>query len=82
MQLLALVWGILALIGMTVGIIPCLGALNWINIPFAALGVVMGFIALQRPPLEQKKMAITGIILSAIAAIVGMYRLMLGGGLV
>ena len=80
MQLLALVWGILALVGMVIGIIPCLGALNWLNIPFAALGIVIGFIALQRPPPERKKMATTGTILSAIAAVVGLYRLMLGGG--
>jgi hypothetical protein len=81
MQMLALVWGILAMVGMVVGIVPCLGALNWLNIPFAALGVVIGFIALQRPPLDKKKMAITGTILSSIAAIVGMYRLALGGGI-
>ena len=46
MQLLALVWGVLAIIGFGVAFIPCLGALNWLNIPFAIAGVIVSLIAL------------------------------------
>src|SRR5262249_22255616 len=41
MQVLSLIWGLLALLGMFIGIIPCLGALNWLNIPFAVAGLIV-----------------------------------------
>ena len=34
---ITLAWGILAICGMFIGFIPCLGSLNWLNIPFADL---------------------------------------------
>jgi hypothetical protein len=46
MQVLSLIWGILAIVGMVVGFFPCLGALNWINIPFSGLGIIISGIAL------------------------------------
>ena len=39
LSILSLIWGILAIIGMAVAIIPFLGALNYLNIPFAVLGI-------------------------------------------
>jgi hypothetical protein len=32
MQILSLVWGILAILGLGIAFIPCLGILNWLNI--------------------------------------------------
>lgn len=45
MQLVSLLWGILAISGMLVGFIPFLGALNWLNIPFAGVGVIVAALA-------------------------------------
>ena len=46
MQVLSLLWGILAIVGMVVGFFPCLGSLNWLNIPFAGVGIIVSGIAL------------------------------------
>jgi hypothetical protein len=46
MQVLSVVWGILALCGMFVAFFPCLGSLNWINIPFSFVGLIISIVAL------------------------------------
>ena len=80
MHVLGLVWGILAICGMVVGFFPCLGALNWLTIPFAVVGLIISVIAHGKAPLDNKGTAKTGIILNAIAVAVGSIRLVLGGG--
>jgi len=81
MQMISLVWGILALIGMVVAFFPCLGALNWLNIPFAAFGLVVSIVALvQAKPEEKKGGAIAGIACCGAAVLFGAIRLLLGGG--
>jgi hypothetical protein len=79
MQILSLVWGILAVLGLGIGIIPCLGSLNWINIPFAAVGLVIGIVAKSKP--GNSAAATIGIILNGIAVAFGVVRLILGGGI-
>jgi hypothetical protein len=54
MQTLSLVWGILSIIGMFVAFFPCLGSLNWINIPFSGVGLIISIIALARKKEEKK----------------------------
>lgn len=72
----------LSILGMLLGLIPCFGALNWLNIPFAVATLVVGIIGyIQTPPYHDKKYPKLAIILSAIAIIIGMLRLMLGGGI-
>ena len=81
MKTLSLVWGILALMGMLVGLLPCLGALNWLNIPFAGLGFIIGIIALTTGDYrEPKGNAVAGLILCGVAVLIGLFRLVLGGG--
>ena len=82
MSVLALVWGILAFIGFCFGFLPCLGAWNWVNIPFAVIGVVISIVAMSKASQsgEPKNQAIAGLILSLIAVIVGLGRLIMGGG--
>lgn len=81
MQILSLIWGIFSILGMLVGFIPCLGAYNWINIPFAALGLVFSIIAVvNEKPGESKSSGTAGLIMCASAIIFGVFRLMLGGG--
>lgn len=69
---------------MFLGLIPCLGAFNWINIPFAVIGLIISILSYNE---EHKKSmptgaAITCIVLCAIAIIFGGIRLFLGAGLV
>jgi hypothetical protein len=81
MQVLSLVWGIVAVLGLGVAFLPCLGALNWINIPFSLGGVVISAIAASQAPPDKKNMAIIGIVLCAFAAVFGLIRLVAGGGI-
>jgi hypothetical protein len=81
MHVLGLVWGILALCGMIVAFFPCLGALNWLTIPFAVVGLIISVIAHGKVSLDQRGMAKAGIWLNAISAVVGSIRLVMGGGI-
>ena len=80
MQILSLVWGILAVLGLGVAFIPCLGALNWLNIPFAVVGLIISIVAASKPS-SQKGAAVGGVVLNAIAIAFGAIRLVLGGGI-
>jgi hypothetical protein len=80
MQVLSLIWGILAIIGMMVGFIPCVGALNWLNIPFAGIGSIISLIALVSAGNKPKGQSVAGLILCLLAAFFGLIRLVLGGG--
>jgi hypothetical protein len=81
MQVLSLVWGVLAFIGMIVGFIPCLGALNWLNIPFAGIGLVISLVAAASARGGNSGAAIAGAVANGIAVVVGLIRLVLGGGI-
>ena len=81
MQTLSLVWGILSVLGMMVGFLPCFGALNWLNIPFSVIGLIISIVALSKAkPEEQKGSAIAGIVCCGIAILFGLIRLVAGGG--
>jgi hypothetical protein len=81
MQILSLVWGILALVGMFIGFIPCLGALNWLNIPFAVIGLVISIVAYANDRTGSRNLALAGIICCALAILIGFKRLVAGGGI-
>lgn len=81
MQIVSLVWGILAFLGMIVGFLPCLGSLNWLNIPFAAIGLVISILALvSRGQAANRGGAIVGLACCALAIGIGVIRLTLGSG--
>jgi hypothetical protein len=82
MQVLCLVWGILALVGMFVAFIPCLGALNWVNIPFAIVGLIVSIVVVATSKAVSKSSAVAGLVCNAAAVIFGIVRLSLGGGIV
>jgi hypothetical protein len=83
MKTASLVIGIIVLVLMLIGFVPCFGALNWINIPFAGIGLIISILALvQSKSGEEKGKVIAGIILCSIALIFGLIRLVLGGGVV
>lgn len=84
MQTTSLVFGILAIVGMIIGFIPCLATINWLNIPFATIGLIIGIISLIKNDTSNNTSGITGIILCSIAVIFGLIRLIIslafGGG--
>ena len=84
MQTTSLVFGILAIVGMVIGFIPCLATINWLNIPFATIGLIIGIISLIQNDSQNKTSGITGTILCSIAVIFGLIRLIIslafGGG--
>ena len=79
MQVISLAWGILALVGFMVGFIPCLGALNWLNIPFAVVGLIVSIVAYATGPRHNRTGSLIGIILCLIAVFIGAKRLAAGG---
>ena len=81
MQALSLAWGILALLGFLVGLIPCLGSLNWLNIPFSVAGLIFSLIAFARGIPGRRTASAIGIILFLIGVFIGAKRLVLGGGI-
>lgn len=78
MQVAALVFGVLSLLGLGMGFMPCVGWYNWINIPFALVGLAISLIAKQ--PGVDNTMANAGVICCGIAIVAGSLRLLLGGG--
>ena len=82
MQIVSLIWGILALVGFMIGFIPCLGALNWLNIPFAVIGLIISIVAFANTPPGRRGFSVVGIILCLVAILIGANRLMWGGGVI
>lgn len=84
MRIVSLIFGILSILGLFIGLIPCLGALNWINIPFAVVGLIVSVIALDKAKKAQAPsgMELTALILCAVAIGVGTIRLFIGAGVV
>lgn len=80
MQILSLVWGILAFLGLVIAFFPCVGSLNWLNIPFAVVGLIISIVALSKSPDDKKVMAIIGVALCGVAIIFGGFRLIMGAG--
>ncbi len=81
MQILSLVWGVVAFLGMLVGFLPCLGALNWLNIPFAGIGLILSIVAVANSRNNNNGTAIAGLVCNGIAILIGLIRLKLGGGI-
>jgi hypothetical protein len=82
MQIVTLVWGILAVIGVLVAFAPFFGALNWLLIPFALLGMIVSAIVTGMAPEGQRGKSTAGLICCGVAAIFGIVRLIAGLGVV
>lgn len=81
MQALSLAWGILALLGFLTGLVPCLGSLNWLNIPFSVAGLIFSLIAFARGVPGARTPSAIGIALCLVGVFIGAKRLVLGGGI-
>ena len=79
LSIFSLIWGILAIIGMAVAIIPFLGTLNYLNIPFAIFGLLFSLFALIVS--SKKEIAVAGCVLCGVAIFLGAIRLVLGFGI-
>ncbi len=81
MLMLSLVWGIMAFAGMMIGFLPCMGVLNWLNIPFAGVGFAISIAALLKTKEPNNSAAIVGALCSGAAVVIGVIRLWLGSGI-
>ncbi len=82
LRVVCLVWGILAAVGMLVAFIPCLGWLNWLNIPSAIGGLILSVIVLRKTPEGARHFPIAGTVCCAVAVCLGFVRLVAGRGVV
>ena len=80
MQVTALIFSILAVIGMFFGFIPFLGWMNWGVIPVAIIGFILSIIAIATSK-KNKGMAITGLVICPVVIIISAIRLVIGGGI-
>lgn len=90
MKTASLVLGIIAIVGLLIGLVPCMGWFNWLNIPLAVVGLILGILDHN----ENRKQDMynapagyrpyngyqTGVILCGIAVGIGILRLAIGGG--
>lgn len=79
LSIFSLVWGVLAILGMAVGIIPCFGSLNYLNIPFAVFGLFFSIVVIVLS--SKKELAVAGSLLCAAAIFIGAIRLVIGFGI-
>jgi hypothetical protein len=71
MNAISIVIGVLCAPIMFVGLIPLLGWMQWIMLPGAALGAILGAFARNK----------AGLMINLIVLGVGMFRLFMGGGI-
>ncbi len=72
LNILSLLIGVVAFVLALIAFIPPLGAANWLIIPIALVGLALGQLSSSR----------SGRNLNLIVVIMGIVRLMLGGGLI
>jgi hypothetical protein len=70
MKIIGFLFGLISLLLSLIGFIPMLGWLNWLFVPFAIIGLIVSSITNSSG----------GKTMSIVAIIVGMLRLILGGG--
>jgi hypothetical protein len=63
------------------GLIPCLGWLNWFTLIFGKMAIILSIVALVADKdASRKNMAVIGLVLSSSAVVVAILRLIIGGG--
>ena len=81
MGLISLLWGIGMLLWMLLALIPLLGAMNWLVIPFAAFGAILAAIGILLSRTGHRGRAKAGLVINLVVIVVAVVRLHLGGGL-
>ena len=82
MHIITLGLGIISIIGMLLGFIPCLGWINWINIPISVINFFICIIVLATTDSQKIGYPLIGLICSIAAIFLGAIRLVLGGGII
>lgn len=82
MGIVSLLWGIVSMLWMVLALIPFLGWANWLLIPFAAVGALIGAIGIALTREQNRSRAKAGLLLNAVVILVGVVRLSLGGGII
>ena len=63
------------------GLIPCLGWVNWFTLIFGKMAIIISIVALVADKdASRKSMALIGLVLSSAAVVVAILRLIIGGG--
>ena len=70
-NLISVIIGIVALIGAMIGFFPILGWMNWVVVPLALMGAAFGIMSRSD----------TGRRLNSFVLVVGILRLIMGGGI-
>ena len=75
--------GIVAISLMAIGLIPCLGWLNYLNFAFSSITLVLSIVALTQARSDSaRSSALIGLTLVILADFIGVFRLVIGGGCV
>lgn len=73
--------GIVAIALMLIGFIPCLGWLNYLNLTFSFITIILSIVALASAKSDSaRSSAIIGLALVVLAICLGIGRLIIGGG--
>lgn len=73
--------GVVAIALMLIGFIPCLGWLNYLNLTFSFVTVILSIVALAQSKSDSaRSSAIIGLALVVVAICLGIGRLIIGGG--
>ncbi|RXR06484.1 hypothetical protein [Pseudoxanthomonas composti] len=82
MGLISVLWGIVALLWTLLAFIPLLGWGNWFMIPFAVVGAIVAAIGAAFSSPGRRGRAKTGLVLNVLAIAIGVFRLVIGGGVI
>ncbi|NPV46109.1 MAG: hypothetical protein HPY69_04060 [Armatimonadetes bacterium] len=76
--------GTISLVGVAITVIPLLGWLNWLILPLAVAGLLLGILSAYASAHREHSscLATLGIILNCVALGLGILRLMIGGGVI
>lgn len=80
MSIIGFIFGILSFCILLLTIIPFLGWINWLNLPFAILGLIFCLIGVSSGKI--KGLGIAGIVICCTVIILGMLRLQACGGFI
>ena|SRR2546423_6435719 len=81
LPVVAMSMGIVSVCLMLVGLVPCLGWINWMMLLVAGVNKILCWVCIfteKRPDARSK--AVIGLVLTCVALFVGVIRLILGGG--
>lgn len=74
---LSFAWGIFAFATTLLAFLPCLSPVNWFNLPFSAIGVILSAVAVARSG-SDRPVAAVALICSGLALGVSIIRLLIG----